>query len=374
MSTQATAAVSRRFAEEVIARGDLSRLRSLYGRMLSSRPRSGTWAGGLKSNYLQASNELGASTAGDLNPRWVEVWAHIDLAKVRKMISQPEWGAAAEFRELKQALKTGDDTFGAQDEVLRLLKEIGVEVQPRILDPRLPIEPIEKTPAAYTDEASIAELEGTVLLDGVIGDDGLARDLTVLRPLGLGLDEKAIESARQWVFTPIPNNGQAPPAHVLIAVDFFLRPKPSRWHLVRVNFSLPAGAARPFFLKSEYPRGAGVSGDSAIEEGRLLGGIGRQASARVSFDIDEHGIPQNIEVIDASEPVWGAQAAPLVSQWRFNPGAKDGKPIPVRCSVDLIWGTRDLTPAIVEAFQSAAAAREWDREFEKATKNPSTHR
>lgn len=321
-----------------------------------------------RGEYINAANELRASITGDLNPKWVEVWAHIGLGKTFEMSGQ----ADRAFNEFKQALRTGDNTFGAQDELVRLLKEMGVEVQPRILDSQAHAEPIEKTPVDYTDEASIAELEGTVLLEGTVGEDGLARDLTVRRPLGLGLDERAIDAAGQWLFTLSPKNGQSPSTHVVIAVDFFRSSKLSRWHLVRVDFNLPSGVARPIFLSAPYPGGAGILGNSAIEEGRLLGGIGRQASARVSFDIDEHGIPANIEVDDASEPVWAAQATMVVKEWRFKPGTKDGTPVPVRCSIDLIWGTRNFTPAIVEAFRSAAASREWEQEFEKTAKNRST--
>lgn len=318
-----------------------------------------------RGDYLDAVNEYRASSGGDRDPGWVEVWAHIGAAKALQM-GGVRGNALNEFR---QALRTGDNTFGAQDEVAGLLKEMRVDVQPRILDSRAPIEPVQKTPPDYTGEARIAELEGTVLLDGIIGDDGLAHDLTVLRSLGLGLDEKAIDSARHWLFAIGPTNGQTPAARVVIAVDFFLSSKFSRWHLVQVDFSVPAGATRPIFLEAVYPGGAGVLGDAAIEEGRLLGGIGRQASARVSFDVDERGAPANIQVIDASDPVWVPQAAILVSDWRFKPGMKDEKPISVRCTIDLIWGTRNLTPAIVDAFRSAVVNRDWEREIDKALKN-----
>jgi tetratricopeptide (TPR) repeat protein len=107
-----------------------------------------------RGDYLDASNELRASMSGDLNPKWVEVWAHIGLGETLKMSGQPERA----FNEFRQALRTGDNTFGTQDEVARLLKEMGVDVQPRIIDSRAPIEPVEKTPADYTDEAHIAEL------------------------------------------------------------------------------------------------------------------------------------------------------------------------------------------------------------------------
>ncbi len=40
-------------------------------------------------------------------------------------------------------------------------------------------EPIQMTDAEYTEEARVAELEGTVLLRGTIGEDGFAHDLQV---------------------------------------------------------------------------------------------------------------------------------------------------------------------------------------------------
>jgi hypothetical protein len=45
-------------------------------------------------------------------------------------------------------------------------------------------------------------------------------------------------------------NGQTPPARVVVVVDFFLSSKFSRWHLVQVDFSVPAGATRPIFLEA----------------------------------------------------------------------------------------------------------------------------
>ncbi len=68
--------------------------------------------------------------------------------------------------------------------------------------PSLITEPIQKTDPEYTEEARLAELEGTVVLLGMIGQDGLAHDLSVEEPLGLGLDEKAIQAAAQWHFQP----------------------------------------------------------------------------------------------------------------------------------------------------------------------------
>jgi hypothetical protein len=43
--------------------------------------------------------------------------------------------------------------------------------------------------------------------------------------------------------------------------------------------------------------------------------------------------------------LWKNQAVALVSQWRFTPGMKDRKPISVRCTLDLVWGQRNMSAA-----------------------------
>ena len=199
-------------------------------------------------------------------------------------------------------------------------------------------QPIQKTDPEYTDEARVAELEGTVLLRGTIGEDGIARDLEVIEPLGLGLEEKAIEAVQQWSFPPAVGQQQATSQ---IAVDFRLSTKQSRWHLIRVQLSALPGISRPIFTSALYPIGGGL-GPEAMEEGRLVVAMGRLATARLAFEVDEHGIPGHFQVPNASEAVWGSEATAVVGQWRFTPGTKNGIAVAVPCTVDLVWGERDL--------------------------------
>jgi TonB family protein len=310
----------------------------------------------LESNWQSAANEFREVLNGNLDPKWTEVWSHISLGKIFNTTNQRDRA----LNEYRQARRTGDNTFDAQYEVARLLGEMGIDIQPsaRIRDMRARAEAVKKGPAEYSDEARIAELEGSVLLEGNIGEDGIAHDLTVLRPLGLGLDEKAVDAVRQWSFTPGRTNGQTASTRVPIAVDFFLSSKVSRWHLIRADFSTPSGGTRPTFLSAKYPAGAGIFGKRAIAEGQLLVAMGRPGTATVSFDIDEHGIPANIHVGATSEPTWGPEAAALVSEWRFNPGAKDGQPVAAHGSMDLIWGPRILTAAIVDGVRNASVDQE----------------
>jgi TonB family protein len=54
----------------------------------------------------------------------------------------------------------------------------------------------------YSEEARNAGYQGTVVLWLVVGADGLPHDIRVQRPLGKGLDEKAVEAVRKWKFEP----------------------------------------------------------------------------------------------------------------------------------------------------------------------------
>src|SRR5579863_706615 len=106
----------------------------------------------------------------------------------------------------------------------------------------------------------------------------------------------AIATVLQWLFTPGGSIARNTSMRSLIAVEFFLSPKSSRWHLVRMEFSPPSGGVRPKFLSANYPAGDGLFRPETFDEGKLLGAMGRPATATVSFDIDEQGIPANLRV------------------------------------------------------------------------------
>jgi protein TonB len=54
----------------------------------------------------------------------------------------------------------------------------------------------------YTDEARKVKVQGMVRLRVLVGTDGRAAQMQVARGLGYGLDERAMETVRNWKFTP----------------------------------------------------------------------------------------------------------------------------------------------------------------------------
>jgi len=55
-----------------------------------------------------------------------------------------------------------------------------------------------------------------------VGPDGLAHNVKVLKSLGLGLDEKAIDAVSQWTFQPGTKNGVPVTVAASIEVNFKL--------------------------------------------------------------------------------------------------------------------------------------------------------
>lgn len=81
---------------------------------------------------------------------------------------------------------------------------------------------VYKVEPEYSEEARKAKFQGSVLLQVVVDDKGNPRDIRVVRPLGLGLDEKAIEAVQKWRFRPGLLNNKAVPVQAMIEVNFRL--------------------------------------------------------------------------------------------------------------------------------------------------------
>jgi aminopeptidase N len=73
----------------------------------------------LQNNYQSAANEFREALNGDLDPKWTEVWGHINLGKIFDITGQRERAV----NEYQLAQRTRDNTQGAQDEVQKFLKQ-----------------------------------------------------------------------------------------------------------------------------------------------------------------------------------------------------------------------------------------------------------
>jgi TonB family protein len=121
-----------------------------------------------------------------------------------------------------------------------------------------------------------------------------------------------------WQFDPATKHGEPVSARAHIEVNYRLLDK-AGWHLTRAEFRLPEGASRPLLETAQGPDSAGYA-DSA--------------SVTMAFDIDEQGVPVNVQIEKTSDENWARDVTAALREWKFIPAQKDGGPVSVPCTMD----------------------------------------
>jgi len=73
-----------------------------------------------------------------------------------------------------------------------------------------------------SDQARTAKFQGSVLLWMIVGEDGLPKDIRIVRSVGLGLDERAMETVKTWRFDPGRKDGHPVATQINVEVSFRL--------------------------------------------------------------------------------------------------------------------------------------------------------
>lgn len=123
--------------------------------------------------------------------------------------------------------------------------EIGDELLPGVPGPPMPegsaegegteAAPVEETPViwkmklidmrppVYPPRCLRMGIEGTVRLRVLVGEDGRPQEVTVAKSSGdAGLDQSAIDAAREWRFEPARRNGEPVRAWAMVPIEFKL--------------------------------------------------------------------------------------------------------------------------------------------------------
>ena len=137
-----------------------------------------------------------------------ELYAPLLLKLDRQTEATNVSAQAASLREVEQALANQKAQLSPD------ARHVGGDVNAPTL--------ITKVEPQYAPDAKLAKYSGAVLLILEIGTDGVPRNVAVLRGLGLGLDQKAVDAVKQWRFTPGTLNGDPVPVTAHVEVDFRL--------------------------------------------------------------------------------------------------------------------------------------------------------
>jgi TonB family protein len=87
---------------------------------------------------------------------------------------------------------------------------------------------IQKVEPQYSPEAQAAEIEGTVIFQLVVDEQGQAANIKVVNPLGFGLDELGQAAIQAWRFQPATKDGKAVKVAAAIEVHFGLKGRLNR--------------------------------------------------------------------------------------------------------------------------------------------------
>ncbi len=178
--------------------------------------------------------------------------------------------------------------------------------------------------AEFSDEARRAKYQGACLLSLIVDAQGNPQNIHVVRALGMGLDEKAIEAIRQYKFKPAMKDGTTPvPVQIIVEVEFrlYARNKPVPSSAPSFD-TVPGNVSPPQLLNyiapkySHHARRTGISGECVI-----------------GLTVDTQGIPQNVHVVRSLEPSLDENAVEAVKKWRYTPPMADGKAVPFEGTV-----------------------------------------
>ena len=85
---------------------------------------------------------------------------------------------------------------------------------------------IKAEPPLYTEVARKERLQGIVVLQALINEEGVVEDVEVIKGLPLGLTETAMDSLRQWTFEPATLDGKPVAVYYNLTFNFRLQEKP----------------------------------------------------------------------------------------------------------------------------------------------------
>jgi periplasmic protein TonB len=82
--------------------------------------------------------------------------------------------------------------------------------------------PVLTPEAEFSDEARRAKYQGICMVAIIVDSNGYPQNPRVVRSLGMGLDEKALDAIMKYRFKPAMKGGRAVPVSITLQVDFRL--------------------------------------------------------------------------------------------------------------------------------------------------------
>ena len=219
---------------------------------------------------------------------------------------------------MKSALLAGVIAIGSAG--VALAQASGQTAAP-VSQPRI----IKEVKPTYPPDALVAGTAGTVELECVVMADGRVGDIMVIKPLDPALDEAAITALKQWQFAPAMKDGKPVETAVTIEMSFTARPRGPKLDSADV-YKVGIDVVAPKVVKDVKP-----SYTPEAMRARMSGAV------QVECVVLPDGTVGDARVTSSLHPQLDAEALKAVRQWRFEPGTKDGKAVPVQVSITMTF-------------------------------------
>ena len=171
---------------------------------------------------------------------------------------------------------------------------------------------ISKVEPDYPEEARRLGVTATVVVGVWIGADGSPQNMKSIRPVGFGLDEKALQAVAKWRFEPGKKDGDKGAAYTTIEMNF----STTEGIRARIEWQ-PEGAQRPIAISGHFPRYKPP----------------KPITFHVTFEVNQNGEVENLIGGDAApEPMLDE-----IRKIRFQPATLGGKPIRSSAKLELSY-------------------------------------
>lgn len=195
---------------------------------------------------------------------------------------------------------------------------------PGVVSPKL----TKEVKPEYPRQAMADRNQGVVRLECVVKADGTVGDARVIDSLGPELDAAAVKALKQWTFSPGTKDGTPVPVTVEVEISFALRDREPRLGSPEV-YTIGDGVTSPRLVKQVRPTYTAEAKQAGI-----------QGNVTMDCVVLPDGTVGDVRVTKKLDPDLDEEAIKTLRQWRFRPGQKDGKSVPVQVFVEMSFTLR----------------------------------
>ena len=207
---------------------------------------------------------------------------------------------------------------------------------------------ITHVPPVYPEIAQAAGIQGVVIIETLIGEDGAVREATVLRPVPM-LDQAAIDAVLRWKYTPTLLNGQPVPVIMTVTVTFTLN-NASQAAQSAAQQVAPDAPETVRFMTASGVEMVPVRVGGEVKEPIKIKHVppvyppdaqrdGLQGVVIIEATIDTDGTVKQARVLRPAS-VFEESALSAVRQWKYTPTLVNGVAVPVMMTVTVTFSMR----------------------------------